>query len=146
MTLGLSLSGLDDAWARRLRADAAFAAAVGTDSSGAVRLYRGWPRELLLKPINANLPRVTFYVEDRAPAGTASPPTVVVASDVWAWHDLDGLDAVDEAMMQAMSGEHGCVIWYDSTLDIVVSSSFLDGSDPPDTLPRRRRRWMLAAG
>lgn len=143
-----SLGDLDAAWYARLNDDAAFAAALGLDSEGDLRLYRGWPKELLAKPVNQELPRVTFIVTDRRRLTSFEPPQILIQSDVWAWPDdaagaLATINAIDDRMLELL-GDETAVTWYDAARDIAVSSVMLEGGDPNDVLPRRRRLWQVA--
>lgn len=145
----LTLSSLDVGWANRLSADATFASLVGLDTAGAVRLYRGWPLKLLSKPINEDLPRVTFFVTTRQPV-TGDPKQIRLQSDIWVWPDVGGamtlVDQIDERMLELLGGD-GATTWFDSYQPAWISSAMIDGSDPPETiLLRRRRLWQLAPG
>ena len=145
----LTLSTLDITWANRLRDDATFVSLVGIDSAGSVRLYRGWPLALLQKPINIELPRVTFFVAARLPV-TGDPEQIRLQSDIWVWPDVGGamsrVDAIDARMMELLGGA-GAETWFDPDKSAWISSAMIDGSDPPESvLLRRRRLWQVAPG
>lgn len=141
-----SLVQLDKAWAARLEANSDFTTAVGTDGVGDVRLYRGWPHELLAKPVKLNLPRVTFFRVDQQPL-TENPELLLIQSDLWVWRDQMSLfDAATEAMMESLTdGRGGATTWFDSDLGIYVSARLVDSNDPPEpVLIRRRHLWEIA--
>lgn len=144
MTLDLSLTQLEVAWADHLRTDSDFLTAIGLGAAGAARLVRGWPTAMLTKPAKNSLPLVSWYPELEETVGDDRPETITIVTDLWDWHDMEKFAAVDEAMVQRMSGEHGCVSWYDAPRTFGISSSLIDRSDPPDVVPRRRRRWLVA--
>jgi hypothetical protein len=143
--LTLSLGVLDQAWAARLRDDPGFAAAVGLDTHGTARLYRGWPTALLEKPSAAAFPRVTWFRVDRQPL-SSDPEYVILQSDIWAPKErFDLLDTIDNEMIALLTdGEGGATQWQDSAGNIGVSCAMLGGNDPQDVLPRRTARWNVA--
>jgi hypothetical protein len=141
-----SLTELDQAWAARLEAAPAFAAAIGVDANNEVRLYRGWPHELLAKPAEDNLPRVTWFRVDQQPL-TENPELLLIQSDLWVWRNqLAQLYAASNAMMAALTdGRGGAATWFDATLGIHVSSRLVDSSDPQEEFfIRRRHLWEIA--
>jgi hypothetical protein len=141
-----SLTELDQAWAARLEADTNFAAAIGVDANNEVRLYRGWPHELLAKPAEDNLPRGTWFRVDQQPL-TENPELLLIQSDLWVWRNqLAQLYAASNAMMVALTDRRGgAATWFDATLGIHVSSRLVDSNDPQEEFfIRRRHLWEIA--
>lgn len=149
MSLSRSLRELERAWKSRIESYEPFATLVGEDAGGAVRLYRGWPKELLEDPRNDDLPRVTWFVAERRRPLGSEPAMVLIQSDLWVWpDDADGgddlLDAIDDAMLDRLTGADGNPApWFDTVSGLWVSSKCLEGSDPESALLRRSRRWEV---
>lgn len=105
---------LDDAlagFAARAAADADLAALLGVDDAGAVRLYHGWPGEVLENPRPRHFPRATYY---RSGGGEQRRPgvgRVRIRLDLWVWPSgeaggIERLSALDSRFLEVLDEQH----------------------------------------
>jgi hypothetical protein len=144
--ISVSLAELDQAWADRLEADTDFATAIGMDAANEVRLYRGWPHDLLAKPANEDMPRGTYFRVIRKPL-TENPEVVMIQSDLWGTRtQWDQLTAADDAMTAALTdSKGGAATWFDAARSLYLSSRLVDSDDPQEEFfIRRRHLWEVA--
>ena len=145
---------LERAFVNRLRGDDEFVSLVGSESPGGVKLFRGQPTALLSNPTKSRLPIVSWITVSRNPVSN-QPATLRIQTDVWEWRPEDSdspvrgmtrLNLIDERMLELLwdPTHESAVTWYDTDEEIYISSTVIDGSDPPGVLIRRRRDWEIA--
>lgn len=122
----------------RLAGDAALAALIGTDEIGEVRVYAGWPAELLDRPAATEFPRVTLFAATSDPIRPESG-TVRLQVDVWVWPDGPSggrarLRAIGERVAELLDER-----WWihdGRRFSAVLAGSSGFGSDPGEPLRR----------
>lgn len=142
--MNATLSVLELGFAARLNNDAGY--------SALSLLRHGWPKTLLEKPIRTALPLTTWFTPNRVQLGNDAPPHLLIQTDQWVWPDdatggLTQLNAIDAVMLGLLGDEESAATFsYTDEEDAVhwMSCVCLEGSDPPDVLPRRRRLWQVA--
>lgn len=138
-SLGIGESG----FAARLVADTTLADLVGVDEANEVRVFHGWPAELLNRddPPASEFPRVTFLRTSSLKAAKGSGD-LVIQVDIWVYPgDKELLEDIDSRILDLVDEE-----WWVQD-GVRLSGRAIGGeSDTPAApgRPMRRRRdiWI----
>lgn len=145
MSRQLAFDPAETGLADRLATDPAYAGLLGNDEDGEVRLYWGWPHDVLDAPQAGHFPRATFL---RVPGGGIRRPgfgRVRVQLDHWLWPSgasggKTRLGELDGRAVELLDEQHwthdGCRLY-------AVAQEPLDFPAAPGMPIRRMRRFDI---